>query len=155
MRISCGAIALIGFALAGGVFAQQPTPSAPPPVTFKVETSYVDVDAVVTDQQGNVVRGLTKDDFELREDGRPQSIDMFTSVDIPMVRQDSFLAANRPISSDVKSNAPSSAGRLYVLVLDDLDVTALRSQFVIKAARQFVEKNFAGNDLAAVVYTSG
>ena len=120
-----------------------------------METSYVDVDAVVTDAQGNVVRGLTKDDFELFEDGRPQNIDMFTSVDIPIVRQDSFLAANRPISSDVKSNAPSVAGRLYVLVLDDLDVTALRSQFVIKAARQFVEQNFAGNDLAAVVYTSG
>ena len=150
-----GALALLGLALVGGVSAQQLPPSAPPPVTFKVEINYVDVDVVVTDQQGSVVRGLTKDDFELREDGRAQSIDLFTSVDIPMIRQDSFRAANRPISSDVKSNAPSAAGRLYVLVLDDLDVTALRSQFVIKAARQFIERNFADNDLAAVVYTSG
>jgi VWFA-related protein len=98
---------------------------------------------------------LAKEDFELFEDGRRQNIDMFTSVDIPMVRQDRFLAADRPVSSDVKSNAPSVEGRLYVIVLDDLDVTALRSQFVIKAARQFVEQNLAGNDLAAVVYTSG
>src|SRR5260221_113853 len=132
-----------------------PSPSVPPPVTFKVETSYVDVDTVVTDRQGNVVRGLTRDDFELFEDGKPQRIDMFTYVDIPAVPQDRFLAANRPISSDVKTNAPSRAGRLYVLMLDDLDTTALRSQFVIKAARQFIEQNFAANDLAAVVYTSG
>src|SRR5439155_19267763 len=102
-----------------------------------------------------VLTRLTMEEFNLLEDGNPQNIDMFTPVDIPMLRQDRFLAANRPISSDVKSNAPSVAGRLYVLVLDDLDVTALRSQFVIKAARQFIEQNLAANDLAAVVYTSG
>src|SRR5205823_6545662 len=62
-----------------------------PPVTFKVEISYVDVDVVVTDAQGNVVTGLTKDDFDLFEDGHPQNIDMFTPVDIPMLRQDRFL----------------------------------------------------------------
>jgi VWFA-related protein len=134
---------------------QQNPPATPPAVTFQIETSYVDVDAVVTDKQGNVVRGLAREDFELFEDGRPQKIDMFSYVDIPAVPQDRFLAVNRPISSDVKSNAPSLAGRLYVLVLDDLDTTALRSQFVIKAARQFIEQNFAANDLAAVVYTSG
>jgi VWFA-related protein len=148
-------LAVIGAVSLRSAPQEQTAPSAPPPVVFKVETSYVDVDAVVTDAQGNVVRGLTKDDFELFEDGRPQKIDMFSPVDIPTVRQDIFLAENRPISSDVKTNAPTAAGRLYVLVLDDLDVTALRSQFVIKAARQFVEHNMAGNDLAAVVYTSG
>jgi len=158
MRMTAAAV--LGLAVIGAASLrsapQAPTSQgAPPPVTFKVETSYVDVDAVVTDAQGNVVRGLAKEDFELFEDGRRQNIDMFTSVDIPMVRQDRFLAADRPVSSDVKSNAPSVEGRLYVIVLDDLDVTALRSQFVIKAARQFVEQNLAGNDLAAVVYTSG
>ncbi len=47
------------------------------------------------------------------------------------------------------------AGRLYVLVLDDLGTSALRSQYLIKSAKQFVEKHMAANDLAAVVYTSG
>src|SRR5258706_16049785 len=107
MRMTVAAV--LGLAVLGA--ASLRSAQQAPPVTFKVETSYVDVDAVVTDPQGNVVRGLTKDDFELFEDGHPQNIDMFTSVDIPMVRQDSFLAANRPISSDVKTNAPSVAGR--------------------------------------------
>src|SRR6476646_2662585 len=115
MRITAAAI--LGLAVLGAISletalpaAQQApgTPPAPPPVTFKVETAYVDVDAVVTDQQGNVVRDLTKDDFELLEDGHPQRIDMFTSVDIPLVTQNTFLGANRPISSDVKTKAPSA-----------------------------------------------
>ena len=157
LALALGIAVLAGFARGsvGAQTVQPPSSGTPPPVTFKAETSYVDVDAVVTDRQGNVVRGLTKDDFELLEDGKPQRIDMFTYVDIPAVPQDRFLAANRPISSDVKSNAPSLAGRLYVLVLDDLGTTALRSQYVIKSARQFIEQNFAANDLAAVVYTSG
>ncbi len=134
---------------------QQPAPNTPPPVVFKVETAYVEVDATATDRQGNIVRGLTKDDFELFEDGKPQRIDVFTSVDIPAVPQRPFLATGRPISTDVKSNAPSVAGRLYVLVLDDLGTSALRSQYLIKSARQFVEKHMAANDLAAIVYTSG
>ena len=43
--------------------ASQQTP------TFKTQVEYVEVDALVTDQQGNFVRTLTKDDFQAFEDG--------------------------------------------------------------------------------------
>src|SRR5437762_4564538 len=79
MRTSAAAV-LVMAVIGAALHAQQPQSPPPPPVVFKVETAYVDVDAVVTDDQGNVVRGLTKDDFELFEDGKPQRIDMFTSV---------------------------------------------------------------------------
>jgi VWFA-related protein len=130
---------------------QQPAP----PVTFQVEVSFVDIDAIVTDERGNFVAGLTKDDFELLDEGRPQKIDSFSLVDIPLVGRDRFPAANRTVSSDVKSNAEAFAGRLYVLVLDDLSTSPLRTQLVVKAARQFIEQYFGSNDLAAVTYTSG
>jgi VWFA-related protein len=45
-------------------------------------------------------------------------------------------------------------GRFYVIVLDDIGTSPTRSPFVIRAARQFVERHFAANDTAAVVYTS-
>jgi len=32
-------------------------------VTFQLEVNYVDIDAVVTDERGNPVTDLTKDDF--------------------------------------------------------------------------------------------
>ena len=50
------AVAVLVAGLGAGVLsAQQQAPSGPPPVTFRAEVNYVEVDAFVTDQQGNVV----------------------------------------------------------------------------------------------------
>src|SRR5687768_18361136 len=77
---------------------------APPSVTFQVEVNYVDVDAIVTDDRGNFVSGLTRDDFELFEDGKPQKVDTFSYVELPVEPPDRFMALNRRVTSDVKSN---------------------------------------------------
>jgi Ca-activated chloride channel family protein len=42
-----------------------------------VEVSIVNVDVVVTDGKGNRVRGLTRDDFEIFENGKPQPVSNF------------------------------------------------------------------------------
>ena len=39
---------------------------------------------VVTDENGNFVTGLTRDDFEVFEDGKPQKIEMFSYVELPV-----------------------------------------------------------------------
>src|SRR5690349_18321279 len=120
--------------------AAQPGANQPgqPPIVFKTEVNYVEVDAVVTDAQGNFVRNLKADDFTVLEDGKPQKIEMFTQVDIPREPQDRFLFMNRPVKMDVKSNRDPFTGRLYVVVLDDLHTAALRSQLVKRAAHQFI-----------------
>ena len=65
--------------------AQAPqAPQTPPSVTFQVEVNYVDVDAIVTDEKGNFVSGLTRDDFEVFEDGKPQKVEMFSYVELPV-----------------------------------------------------------------------
>jgi VWFA-related protein len=142
--------------------AQQPrvpappqTPPGQPAVTFKAEVDYVDVDATVTDRQGNFVGGLTKDDFVVLEDGKPQKVEMFSLVDLPVDRIDRMQFSGRPVLSDVKTNQQSLAGRLYVIVLDDLDTSLFRTATVRRTARQFIERHFGANDTAAVVYTSG
>ena len=53
-------------------------------MTFQVEVNYVDVDAIVTDEKGNFVSGLTRDDFEVFEDGKPQKVEMFSYVELPV-----------------------------------------------------------------------
>jgi VWFA-related protein len=131
------------------------TPPGPPAVTFQVEVNFVDVDAVVTDQLGNFVGDLKKDDFELFEDGKPQKIDTFSLVEIPVERQDRFLILNRPVSSGVRTNRRPFDGRLYVIVLDDQDISPMRTGIVRRTARQFIEKYFGANDIGSVIYTSG
>src|SRR5450759_989133 len=44
---------------------------------FRAETELVLVNVVVRDKNGNVVRNLTKDDFAVVEDDKPQSISSF------------------------------------------------------------------------------
>ena len=130
-------------------------PQGAPSVTFQVEVNYVDVDTVVTDEKGNFITGLTRDDFEVFEDGKPQKIDMFSFVEIPVEKGTPFLVANRPVVGDSQSNRQPFAGRVYVIVLDDLDVSMQRTVIVKKSARQFVEQYMGANDMAAIVYTSG
>src|SRR6187200_391430 len=75
-----------------------------PGVTFQVEVNYVDVDVVVTDGQGNFVTGLTRDDFEVFENGRPQKIDTFSMVEIPVEKPAEFVYEGRLVVADTQSN---------------------------------------------------
>jgi VWFA-related protein len=131
------------------------TPQGQPPITFRVEIDYVEVDAVVTDEEGNIVKGLTREDFEVYEDGKLQKVDIFSQVDIPVERSPRLMVGNTTVAPDVKSNARGFEGRLYVLVLDDNHTAALRSALVKRAARQFIDKYLGENDLAAVIHSSG
>jgi VWFA-related protein len=148
-------------ALAAGAAALQSpairaqAPQAPPSVTFQVEVNYVDVDVVVTDEQGNFVPGLSREDFEVLEDGKLQKVDTFVYVEIPVEPDNAFTLAGRNVSSDTQSNRQPFAGRLYVIVLDDQDVAAMRTSQVKKSAKEFVDKYMGANDVAAVVHTSG
>ena len=158
---------LVFFAAAGPTAGQnppgqQPPPPPPPPAqpsqqqpTFKVRVDYVEVDVVVTDRQGNLVRDLKKEDFQVLEDGKGQTINTFTQVDIPVERADRPLFAESPIEPDVKTNERPFDGRVYVMVIDDLHTRFGRTVRVKAAAKQFIERRLGANDLMAVVHTAG
>jgi Ca-activated chloride channel family protein len=59
-----------GLALAAGFAAAQ---------TFRGGVELVSVGVTVTDRSGAIVPGLTRDDFQIVEDGRPQSVVQFTA----------------------------------------------------------------------------
>lgn len=153
--------ALLAAVLAAPVLlsGQQPAPPAGPDVkdapTFRLEVNYVEVDAVVTDAQGNFVRDLTRNDFTILEDGKPQAISTFSHVDIPIETASQPLFATSPIEPDVVSNAQPFNGRVYVLVLDDLHTRPERSILVQKVARDFVEHQLGANDVMAILHIGG
>jgi VWFA-related protein len=134
-------------------------PSQAPPVeqgpTFKLAVEFVEVDAIVTDDTGDFVRGLSKDDFQILDDGKPQTISNFSVVDIPVERSLRPLYAREPIEPDVRTNDRPFEGRVYVMVIDDWHTGISRTARVKAAARQFIQQRFGANDLMAVVHTAG
>ncbi len=157
VAILVAALSAVLATVPGGAAAQQQAaPQAPvvdqPPVTFRVEVNYVEVDAFVTDASGNAVSDLTTNDFEVFEDGKPQKVASFSLINIPIERAERPLFAGKPIEPDVQTNEHLE-GRIYLFVLDDIHTDFTRTPRVKAAARRFIEQNFGTNDLAAVVYT--
>jgi Ca-activated chloride channel homolog len=54
------------------------------PVTLRVNVNLVLVDATVKNKSGQIIADLHKEDFELREDGIAQKIDIFSRDEIPL-----------------------------------------------------------------------
>lgn len=52
-----------------------------PPLTAHVDVNVVNVDVTVTDRSGKPVMNLTRDDFEIFEDGKPMKVSNFSLVE--------------------------------------------------------------------------
>jgi VWFA-related protein len=137
--------------------ARQARPADPqqPPVTFKVEVNYVEIDATVVDAQGNPMLDLGREDFQILEDGRPQALTVFSRVEIPLERPDPPLFRAAVVEPDVRSNRRQVDGRVFVLLLDDLHTSFTRTGRLRAAVTQFIERFLGENDVAAVVQTGG
>jgi VWFA-related protein len=138
--IVCAAIA------AAGVSALAQAPQQP---TFRAGVELVEVQAVVTDAQGNPVTGLTQNDFEVVEGGKPQTIAAFSTVEIPIEREERVLYSPTAIEPDVLSNS-GNEGRIYLIAFDDIHPTqALRAR---RFLRTFIERYVSANDVVASGY---
>ncbi len=119
-------------------------------LTFRAKVQLVRVDASVVDADGNPVRGLTADDFELLDRGTRQPIATFTAV-----HHDPPPAVPRPPDHrDVASNAGDDTSQLLVLVLDDLHI---RKEWTAQARDVIVDfvKNLGDDVMVALLSTSG
>jgi VWFA-related protein len=144
------------------VSAQQAEPPQPvqpdrqmPPVTFRVEVNYVEVDAVVVDKEGRFVSDLQASDFQVFEDRTPQAVTNFGLVQIPIEKPEAPLFVRQPIEPDTQTNAKPFDGRVYVIVLDELHTQPQHTLWVRSAAKKFIQATLGANDLAAVVSIQG
>jgi VWFA-related protein len=145
---------LIAVLIAVGVLTAGPGASqAPrPQTTFRTGVDYVRVDVVVTDTSDRAVTDLTRDDFDIVEDGRRQTIDDFEFI--------SILPANRPLdanepaapSADIATNVPpSSSSRLFVIIVDDLHLVESEIVSVKRVMTEFI-RALSPDDEVAVVF---
>jgi VWFA-related protein len=138
------------------VRAQAQTPQQAPqrPPVFRTNTELVEIDVVVIDKAGQRVRGLTKDDFVLKERKKSQAIDTFTEVSREIERATELPPLPPETRNDVAANTSAKAGRLVVMVLDDLHVWHKRTNKVKEIAREIVEK-LGPESSMALIQTGG
>jgi VWFA-related protein len=128
---------------------QQPPPSQP---TFRTGINFVRVDVIVSDKSGNPVFDLRQTDFEVLEDGKPQTVETFRLVKI-----DSSAAVEtttRPIQTraDEETAAADEDARIFVFFLDDYHVRLGNSMGARKPMSEFIQNNLSPRDLVAVMY---
>src|SRR5436190_4771707 len=129
---------------------QQP-PTQQPPV-FKAGTNQVRVDVTVLDQKGQPLTNLTKDDFDVREDGIPQTIDTIKLVEATgeAPPDDMSLTIRSPEHAAVE--AARDDVRVFVIFWDEYHISqmapAIRAR---EALENFVQFAFGPTDLVALV----
>lgn len=88
LALACSAGVLLSAQSQGT--SQAPQPQQPPPqgepqsFKFRTGVDLINVNATVSDQSGRFVSGLTKDDFRLFDDERPQTITHFNAERVPV-----------------------------------------------------------------------
>lgn len=138
--------------------AQQPTPS-PADDVVRISTNLVQIDALVTDKDGNPKKNLTAADFEVLQDGKTQKIVSVSYVNTdgpedrapaPSTKTDKKAPLTLPIPT-----RPENAGRILTFVVDDGNCAS--SQLGMMAARQalekFVKEQMRPDDLVAIYQT--
>jgi VWFA-related protein len=126
------------------------------PGAIRVESALVEVAVVVRDARGAPVRGLTQNDFQIFDNGKPQKIAAF-SVETAATRA-AATSAPPSVSSAPAENAPPAPAverlRYVALYFDDLnmklaDVVAARA-----AAEKFVKEHLEPADRVGVFTAS-
>lgn len=143
------------------LFAQQPTPTPEADETVKVTTSLVQMDVVVTDKDGVVVKGLQPEDFVITQDGKPQKITSITFVDSvtkERTRVESKTSkAEKKIIPIPPSNVRSRQGRVITFVLDDGNCLASPASLGMMRddMKKFIDQKMLSDDRIAIYRTKG
>jgi VWFA-related protein len=159
---------LVAVSASKAIVAQQaPASSQRPAATFRSSVDLVTVNVVVRDRNGNVVRGLTRDDFTVTEDNRPQSISTFDFEEIETQALEAAPASIPTVLGSVGRAAVALAsvpetkpaidmhGRRLIAMLFDL--SSMQPEEVLRSAnsaREYIEKRLTPADMVAIATLS-
>jgi VWFA-related protein len=139
-------------------------PPPPPPETTKtgknslvVHTDLVQIDAIVTDRNGKIIKGLKPENFQLVEEGKVQKLEKLDYFDVEKI-ETAEKDDSAPIVVNLKtSNNPDT---LRPIVMDHrmivlfFDLTSLQPEDLLRstgAAIKFIKDQMTKADLVAVV----
>jgi VWFA-related protein len=139
------------------VAAQTPTPSPKKPDddVVRVYTELVQTDVMVFDKQGRFVNGLTKDNFELRVDGKPRPIESFELIAAGSDEESQLAAARGATTINLKRPVPLDRGRIVFFYVDDFHMDLAGLAAAKRVITTFIEKEMGQNDQAAIASPTG
>jgi len=127
---------------------------------LRVETELVQIDVVVADKKGNLVRDLRREDFELFEDGKRQPITHFAAG--TSVKPATWIRAERrptaPTANDAEVAFTSTeirAGRYIVIAVDDFHLAPENLLIAKRVLHRFINEQMVAGDETAFITTSG
>lgn len=138
-----------------------PDPGSPPPPAddaaqqpiFRTDINYVRVDVIVNDAKGQPVTDLTIADFEVLEDGKPQSVDQFR-----LIRVDGNPPPGAPPPRELRNRLDEEVeiskedARLFVFFFDDYHVRLGNSLSIKEPLMRFVQTQLRPNDIVGMMY---
>jgi VWFA-related protein len=124
------------------------------PVVKTVDVTVTNLDVVVLDGKGNRVTGLRKEDFEVIEDGFPQTLTNFYAVEggrLTLIGDEPVPAPppNAP-AAEAEAATPSPKTRIVVFI-DNLHISAFNRNRVLRNVEDFVRKSIKGDTEAMIV----
>jgi VWFA-related protein len=132
MRSVAAALLVLGLAIS--LSAQE--------LSESIEVRVVNVDVVVTDRTGKHVPGLTRNDFEIFEDQKPQKITNFYEVGA---------APTAPAATVQEGTAKEARQRRFVFFIDNDSLHPATRDQLVDSLRKFIEQQLRPGDEASVV----
>lgn len=134
--------------------AQEQQPDQPqseiPRLIETVDIRVINIDVVVTDRKGNPITGLTRDDFIIYENKRPQRVTNFYEVvsradqPEPQIRTEESPEPRAP-------EQPEQLRRKIIIFIDNLSLAPFNRNRVFKAMKEFVHTTLRPGDQAMIV----
>jgi len=150
--------------------AQGQSPPSPPsqteevsthdtPATFRTKVNLVLVPVVVRDKQGHAVGDLHKEDFQLFDRGKPQTISTFSIETLASQTTEPAKTGTAPATSGEDQpavvNPADIPKRFVVYFFDDVHIAQEDLMQVRNAAQRHIDESLVPTDRAAIFTTSG
>jgi VWFA-related protein len=131
---------------------QQPKTEIPKLVE-NIDVRVINVDVVVTDRKGTVITGLTKDAFEIFENGIPKPISNFYSVEGGKPNKvEGEVEAPAPTTTQVpvRQEIPDNMKRRIIFYIDNLSMAPFNRNRVFTSMKEFAKTTMRPGDEAMI-----
>ncbi len=133
---------------------QPPASGAPDQPLFRAGINFVRVDVIVSDKNGTALGDLKQSDFEVTEDGKPQTIETFKLVKLDGGISEAVKEPPREIRTDFDEEAEAARDdvRLFAIFLDDYHVRRGASMAARDQLAKFVDTQLGPSDMVGLMY---